>query len=460
MKYVFLFVSFVLLSFPAAANACSCNFSSPCSAFADTKAVFVGKMLGGTEKHEFQNSKGETVTIESGTVSFSVKEVFKGQVSGEIKIEIDSMKGTSCGTYGLKRGADYVVYAYGSSKNPEILYTGVCTRTQEVSGKEAQEDLAFLRNLAPVGSGGNLSGRVRADNTRGVGTIPMANVKVKITGEDGKVLTVTTGKEGDFEIKRLKAGKYRIEPQLPANYKTEEKFEEIQIADRGCSFAYFEAEMNGQISGRIIDADGKPYDSIFLQLNFADDVEGESIYGHSEGKNGEFLVEGIPPGEYVLYVELQHDDYNKNKNYYYPGTFNPAEAKKIKVGLGEQITGLSFPLPSEYRVRTIKGQVVWADGKPAAGVEVLLLCPQNAKTDGYTIEFTPPGVRTDEQGNFELQAFTGEAYWLEARFEQLGKYFADTKYFTSPGSKIVVRDNLDNLKLVLAEGETRGCGEK
>ena len=87
-------------------------------------------------------------------VRFAVEETFKGSVSRETTIHIDSMKGTSCGTYGLERGERYIVYAYGGEKNPDALYTGVCTRTVEVTSEYAKEDLGFLRNLPPPGTGG------------------------------------------------------------------------------------------------------------------------------------------------------------------------------------------------------------------------------------------------------------------------------------------------------------------
>ncbi|MEK7723822.1 MAG: hypothetical protein AAB336_05705 [Acidobacteriota bacterium] len=461
MKFTVILL-FLFLFSPLAVNACSCAFSSPCSAFADTKAVFIGKMLGGTEKHTIKNEKGNSYIIESGKVRFQVQKVFKGNVSKQVTVDIASMKGTSCGTYGLKRGITYLVYGYGDKENTNNLYTGVCTRTNPIPNEYTKEDLKFLENLPPIGTGGNLTGSIWSDLKRG-GATPFDKLKINVIDESGKVLTVFTNKEGDFELKRLKAGKYRVEPQLPEFFTIGKEIKEVEIVDRGCSSVGFEAEMTGKILGRMVDADDKPYNSIFLRLTFLENIDNSytSIYGHSFGKNGEFDVEGVPPGKYVLYLELENNDYKKGqKRYFYPGTFNLKDAKILEVGLGGKIEGLKFILPDEYRVRTVKGNVTWADGTPASKVRVMLLCPQNIKKDGYKVEFSPPTTETNEQGNFELQGFTGESYWVEVRGE---KDYEDktVRVFHSPAKKIEIQNDISNLKLVLSEnGFSAGCGEK
>ncbi len=133
-------------------------------------------------------------------------------------------------------------------------------------------------------------------------------------------------------------------------------------------------------------------------------------------------------------------------------------AAVIKVGLGEKIKGLAFALPEEFKVRTVEGQVMWKDGKPAAGVDVMLLCPQSAKPDGFAVEFSPTWARTDEQGQFRLEGFTSETYWLEARGSQRDGKKDEFVEVHSPSKKIVLSEDLKNTKLVLSENEfSQGC---
>lgn len=446
---------FFLFLIPSGVYACSCATGDPPFEFNRARAVFIGQMLGGTEKLPVKERDGKSYVIEAGAVRFAVEESFKGDLKGEITIDIASMDGTSCGPYGLKRDERYLVYAYSSNKDGKTLYSGVCTRTVSVSSKYAKEDLDFLRNLPPEGAGGNLRGRIWADLRAG-GATPLSNVKVKIRGEDGRVITVKTDKDGAFEVKKLKPGKYRVEPVFPENYWSEHEFEEVQVDDRGTAGAAFEAYIKGKVSGRVVDKEGRPFNSVFLHLVGG----GKTVYGHSTGENGVFEVEGVPPGEYVLYLEMQNADYNKNRNFYYPGTFKREEAMVIKVGLGKTIEGIEFLLPDEFKVRSIEGQVVWEDGKPAADVEVMLLCPQGVGPGGFAVEFSPTTTSTDEQGRFRLQGFTGESYWIEARGSKQAGKEDESVEFHSPSKQLLLNENLKNIQLILSEkGFTAGCGK-
>lgn len=281
-------------------------------------------------------------------------------------------------------------------------------------------------------------------------------MKVNIRSADNQVITVTTDKKGEFEVKKLRPGKYKVEPKFPANYTSNRESEEVTVDDRGTAGVGFEAYLNGRVLGRLFDIDGSGFNSAFLKLAGS----GKTVYGHSTGRAGWFEVDGAPPGEYVLYIEMRNEDYKKNKNFYYPGTFNREEATVIKVGLGEKVEGIEFLLPDEFKVRTIEGQVTWEDGKPAGDVEVMLLCPRSAKPDGFAVEFSPTSTRTNEQGQFQLEGFTGEVYWLEARGSKKGRKKDELIEVHSPSRKIVLSDNLKNLKLILSgNGFTSGCGK-
>jgi SdrD B-like domain len=444
---------FCLPLISSTAYACSCATGDSPHAFNSAKAVFIGRMLGGTEKLSIKDEHGKSRSIEAGAVRFAVEEQFKGNLEPEITIGIASMNGTSCGPYGLRRGERYIVFAYAGEEDEKTLYTGVCTRTGTVDGYYAKEDLAFLRNLPSAGTGGNLRGSIWAD-LRSDGVTPMPGVRVNIRSADGKVITVITDKDGRFEVNRLKPGKYTVKPDLPENYTGNREIAEVSVDDRGTADVGFETYINGRVSGRVVDQDGNGFNSVFLNFEGTD----KKTYGHSTGKNGGFEVEGVPPGEFVLYLEMQGNDNKKDKNYYYPGTFDRAMATTIKVGLGEKIEGVQFLLPEEFKVHLIEGLVYWNDGKPAAGVEVMLLCPQSAKEDGFAIEFMPTATRTDEEGRFQLEGFAGEAYWIEARGSQKGRNKDEYNEVHSPSKKMVISEDVKNLKLVLSEdGFTHDC---
>lgn len=261
-KHWFLLLS-VFFLLPATGFACSCGTGDPPFEYNRAKAIFIGKMLGGTEILTRKNQDGNPVSIEAGNARFRVDENFKGSLVGEVVIHVASMKGTSCGDYGLRRGVQYIVYAYGDDE--QSLNTGVCTRTVEMESKYAKEDLEFLHHLPAPGTGGNLRGRIWADLRAG-GATPMPDVKVHIRGADGQDQLVTTDKDGAFEVKKIKPGKYRVEPEWPGYYTTDRPVAEVIVEDRGTAAVGFEAYRNGSVMGKMLDVEGQGYNSIFLHL--------------------------------------------------------------------------------------------------------------------------------------------------------------------------------------------------
>jgi hypothetical protein len=462
MKIIFaVFASIFFLATPSI-YACSCMYSDPPAAFNGSELVFIGRMMGGTEKFS-TTYNNVTTELEAGKVRFEILELFKGNgsIATEVTTDVASMRGTSCGDYGLKPSVTYVVYAYSNEKST-TLYTGVCTRTGQVDSENVKtEDLLFLRNLPAKGAGGNIRGRLWVDarKVHGGGAEPLANVTVSIKGADGKILVAKTGNKGEFEFKNIPSGKYRVEPHLPANYFIEDDsgnpFREIEVADRGTADVGMEAYFTGRVEGKVIDANGVGFDSTFLHLeSVIEDDDQRQVYGHSDGENGKFSFEGVPPGEYFVFLELQHRDVGKEKKYYYPGTFVKAEATKVNVGLGKTVKGLVFTLPKEFQIRTIEGQVFWDNGLPAGNVEVLLLCPKRTANDGFIVEFGPTGAQTNKDGMFTLQGFTGNTYWLQA----LGSL--EEKNFESGTKKIELTDNVVKMKVRFTKDSPAAvCGE-
>ena len=245
---------FVALLIPIDTQACSCARLTPCEAFGSASAVFVGRMLGGSEKYREYTKDGVTVSLEAGQVRFAVEESFKGVTATEITIQAMNMKGTSCeGMAALARGTRYLVYA--DSLQSAGLGIGPCSATKPID--DAKEDLGFLRSLQPQGSGGRLYGQVAVETGTGKPT-PLPAVTVVIEDEAKKQIEVKTDQGGNYEINGLKPGKYIVNPRLPDNYVARDHYQqnrEVQIFDRGCSHASFWVNVKGSIGGRSTDDD-------------------------------------------------------------------------------------------------------------------------------------------------------------------------------------------------------------
>jgi hypothetical protein len=454
--YYFVFAILALLLFhPDNATACSCGYSDPCNAFASASIVFIGQVIEGSEKVEIQGKTDRSASHVAGKVRFTVEEVFKGALSSEVMISVSSNLNTSCGPYALIQGQKYVVYAYGDLPK---LSTGVCTRTSRIV--DATEDLQFLRNLPAEGTGGRLSGRLWADENKSR-TTPLSNVTVIVRDAENNSIKAVTDSKGDFELTNLKPGKYTVEPVFPKYYISRPSKTEVIISDRGCTNVAFEAKLDGRITGRAFDVNNRPV-SLMLILESTDPLSKSShILGHSyEYKNGKFEITGIPPGSYYLFYKLYSEDWKNDQKYYYPGVRKPEEAKEIKVELGQQLEGIDFQVPPEFTAQVVEGVVVWPDGSPAAKVEVMLLCYENPKPNGYMLESGPPHTTTDEHGRFRLPGFKGMSYWVEARGRRKELNQEKVIELHSPARQLIIEKDLSDVKVVLSEkGGSGGCGD-
>lgn len=139
-------VSTLLLAYPRLAGACSCAGSdSPSEAFDGAHSVFVGTV---TSIHGSRSGSGlaDRVRDQLGLeepygreVRFTVTDSWKGVQSATTGVWT-GFGGGDCGI-GFNVGSSYLVYAFESEG---ASYTGICTRTMDVSSASA--DLAYLQS--------------------------------------------------------------------------------------------------------------------------------------------------------------------------------------------------------------------------------------------------------------------------------------------------------------------------
>ena len=130
-----------LFLFAKTALACQCaEAGPPCESFWKADAVFVATVTSRTPAGEYLS------------VRLTSDQVFRGDLGGR---EVEVMTGfgdADCG-YPFKVGKQYLVYASHWGKDQK-LYAGICSRTRLLS--EAEEDLAYFRNLPRENTGGKI----------------------------------------------------------------------------------------------------------------------------------------------------------------------------------------------------------------------------------------------------------------------------------------------------------------
>jgi len=448
-----LFLPVLLISVtPSSASACQCNRRAPpCEEFPRASAVFIGRVIDSAERKTETDSDGNGRTYDVGIIRFEVEEVFKGIESRIVEIH-SGTNGADCG-YWFIRGERYLVYAYGD--NPGNLETNVCTRTQPINDKSA-EDLRYLRNRPNKGVGGRIYGMVGTptkgwdeDFERKLSGI--GGVKVTIHCPDKKELSTTTDQVGSFEFKSLKPGEYVVELNAPEGYVIDyPDVNMLDIHDGGCGKSNFKLLPNGRISGRILNSKGKPIAKGKVSLLSAD-ARGDELAEFEVAEDwtderGAFEIAPVPPGRYLLGFNLID---SANDPTFYPPTFYPTasdlgKATVIEIKFGEALKGYNITVPQEVLPRVVRGVVFWDEKTPAHNAKVLLM----RKSSPFV--YGAQEVKTDENGRFAISGGEGFKYWLYA----LADKYPDRPYrlrghtYSEPVS-VELKGDLIGLKLIL-----------
>ena len=402
--------AFVLLS-AARAQACTCaGPGQPCEAFGRADAVFVGTVTGA---ETLKPKEGED-WLASRLFRFTVLQPFLGVEGTEVEVATGS-GGGDCG-YGFRRGETYLVYAYGG-RDGKPLTTGICSRTGPVS--EASEDLEFLRSLPSRAAGVTISftvtrqrQSVKAGNSKEVGG--MADARLVVEGAGGRA-EVKTDPGGRARLSGLKPGAYKIRLELPEGLTTYRAEQEVTVSERGCAHIYYQAFDDGRVGGRVTDVEGRPVEGVLVALVEADDPEPEKHYSRLErtDKEGRYQLSGVPPGRYLIAVNLNrypqpHDPTNAYPRTFYPGVPQQSQAEAVTLGAGEAVKDRDFVLPARRAECVVEGAVVWDDGQPVA----------NANVSYRDVTYHDPGmgngVSADEQGRFRLKCYQGQTLLIRA----------------------------------------------
>src|SRR5262245_66323882 len=92
---------------------------------------------------------------------------------------------------------------------------------------------------------------------------------------------MATGGEGKFHASSLPEGSYKVRVAPPEGFSDRSNESEVSVADRGCATVRFWLTVDGRVSGRVLDAEGRPLSESYVMLRSA---EAEKRYsGFSDG---------------------------------------------------------------------------------------------------------------------------------------------------------------------------------
>ena len=321
---------------------------------------------------------------------------------------------------------------------------------QGQGGRQQRQAQARDRAQMPQGTA-IIAGRVIAADTGR----PIKRARVTVSGGNGRqARSTSTDEQGHFQIGDLAGGTYTIAATrsgfVNAVYGQKRPLQPgtpVDLAD-GQQLTNIDLRLirGGVITGRIVDEDGDPLARALVTVQRYQYVNGERQLtpagADQSDDRGVYRVFGLPPGEYYVsanaaslleilgrgipalaglagggaaqggrgggrgaFFGAPAPDDPEPTGYaptYYPGVISAAEAAKVPVGPGQEITGVDFQVQL-VATATVSGLVTGADGPvpvmlipgDAGGMVRAEILRGSAAADGtFSIPNVPPGHYT------------------------------------------------------------------
>ena len=259
---------------------------------------------------------------------------------------------------------------------------------------------------------------------------PVRRAQVRAMSMEGRGGGVTsTDANGNYEIKELPAGRYNITAgkggfvqgnygqRRPGEPGTPIDLSDGQTADK----VNFVLSRGGVISGRVVDDGGEPVSGTQVAAVRYQFMAGSRrlVPGGGEGgtdrtdDQGGFRLFGLPPGDYYVSANNRNNmmfaapgmTNTESEGFaptYYPGTPNIAEATRVTVRAGQEMTGANFAM-IVARMARVRGRALNSHGEPVTSAMLMLMPDEpmvmsmnfiNAMAAGdgtFTFANVPPG---------------------------------------------------------------------
>jgi hypothetical protein len=311
------------------------------------------------------------------------------------------------------------------------------------------------------------------------GSEPLKSASVQLQSTDDKSrksTTVTTDGSGQFQLKGIQPGRYRL--RVMRNGYVSQEYGQKTFSAPGAVLTLgpgqdmkdllFRLIPSAIIAGRIENEDGEP-------LPWAHVSALREIY--SEGKrtlmteetvptndHGEYRLFGLRPGRYFVAANYRpgghpvgtddesefegmdsgREDYVRT---YYPGSPDSTKAETITVKAGEEIPSMDFQLrpAAVYRVRGHVYNLIATGAKQPRNRVVVRLAPRNSGLlyNGYRVD---QNNIVQPDGTFDLPGVLPGSYILRA------EWFDDGKVHQTRQNIEVGNADVEGVQLTIAPG--------
>lgn len=361
-----------LVAFAGCALGCECVKPTACSLL-EREILFVGEVISGGVDSLRENPWYAKHRV----VRFRVLENFRGLPQGALTADVEIVPPEGmCAPVPYFQGRRYLV---SPLRVNGALFELMCYSSVELS--KLGTDLDVLREYFSGKMPTHLRGRVFASRESDVNYIeadrqPLPGVRV--VAKSGKSRhTAVTGADGRYRLK-VPAGDYQLNAKL-ASYPLWEGEAEVTVEQGGCADFDLSMGSGSTISGRVLDAGGKPVPGAQAGLIAWRDRAWDAttlrsspaIYVASAApEDGRFRFADVPLGEYLLVFNPDGPQSDRvadrpRARTYYPAGSSLANAKPIAVRRpGVRLTGLDLVAGPPVEQRTVSVRAEFPDGQP------------------------------------------------------------------------------------------------
>ncbi len=403
------------------AGACSCFGPGPvCEIALGTATVFRGTVVDVTLEPNpttlnLKRPDGTPLRVRGNgryRVRFAVAETFSGAPAQERTV-YTAESSSACG-FPFEAGAEYVVFTYLAGDDPAFaqrageLWVNKCSRTAKlVAGREGEnESVAWMRSRAGAAAGSEVFGQVRLPRGEAEET-----VATRLLLEGPVRREVVSDQTGAYRAKGLPAGEYRMSARVPAGFMTSPP-RTFVLGEKGCVAADWSVRYAGRVSGRVVDADGRPVADLLMHLSVAGVARDAGQLRTYTGADGGYAFEKVTPGTYTVAAERPGALTEEYPAVMYPHASEPAGAEVIELGPAATRAGVDFRQARLLPTVPVRVRVLLPDGTAApAGMMVF------ADDSGARARVNRTGV-TGADGWATLPLFAGRSYSLNVALDR------------------------------------------
>jgi hypothetical protein len=277
----------------------------------------------------------------------------------------------------------------------------------------------------------------------------------------------TPDAQGRFELRDLPAGRWELVASkagfVTLRFGQRRPLEAGRPIELGDGETMTKADIalprGGAVTGRVVDEFGDPVAGARVQSVRFRSIQGARQlmpFGQDQTDDtGAFRLYGLTPGDYYISAIPQggmfSDESNDTTGYaptYYPATTNVAEAQRVSVAVGEEVSGISIALQATRAVR-ITGTVSNSKGDRIDNAFIMMMDASEAAGGMFNMR---PGGRVRPDGTFTISNVTPGTYNLTVN-TAMGPGGGEDAEFASV-RVTVGNEDLSGISLVTSKGAT------